>query len=76
MECRSLGCSPISPIGPKGLIRTTPGRDQDATYPLKPFQIRVALPSMTVNDRVDRCRPVTGRCIVPQERKLEAAAAE
>jgi hypothetical protein len=72
MECRRSGCLPISPIGPIGLIRTTPG----PAYPLKPFQIRVALPSMTVNDRVDRCRPVTGRYIVPQERKLEAAAAE
>jgi hypothetical protein len=53
-------------------------QNQTETRPiaLEPLQIRVALPSMTVNDRVDRCRPVTGRHIVPQERKLEAAAAE
>jgi len=34
------------------------------------------VPAMTVDDRVDRRRPVTSRYIVPQERKLETAAAE
>ena len=43
---------------------------------LKSFHDDFALPPMTVNDRVDRRRPVTGRYIVPQEGKLETAAAE
>jgi hypothetical protein len=64
---------PIGPIGPIGPYPLDPARRPPA---LKRFQIRFPLPSMTVNDRVDRCRPVTGWYIVPQERKLEAAAAE
>jgi hypothetical protein len=43
---------------------------------LKSLHDDFPLPAMTVNDRVDRRRPVTGWYIVPQERKLETAAAE
>jgi hypothetical protein len=43
---------------------------------LKSLHDGLPLPPMTVNDRVDRRRPVTGRYIVPQERKLKTAAAE
>jgi hypothetical protein len=44
--------------------------------PLKPFQIHIALPAMTMNDRVDRRGPVPSRYIVPQECKLQPATAE
>jgi hypothetical protein len=48
----------------------------DRVPSLKSLHDDFALPPMTVNDRVDRCRPVTGRYVVPQERKLETTAAE
>jgi hypothetical protein len=50
-----------------GPIRATP---QQHLACLKPFQFRAERPSMTMNDRVDRCRPVPRRYIVPQEGKL------
>jgi hypothetical protein len=43
---------------------------------LKPAQVPLPLAPMTVNNRVDRRRPVTGGHIVLQERKLEPATAE
>jgi hypothetical protein len=65
------GSLPISPMCPIGPIRATPHNTLTA---LKPVQVRDALLSMTVNDRVDRRRPVTGRYIVSQEGKLQTAA--
>jgi hypothetical protein len=48
----------------------------DCVASLKSLYDDFPLSAMTVNDRVDRGRPVTSRYIVPQERKLETAAAE
>ena len=59
------------PVGPMRPVRATP---ENALTALKPFQVRDALSSMTVNDCVDRRRPVTGRYIVSQEGKLQTAA--
>ena len=55
-------------IGP---IRANP---ENALTALKPIQLHDALTSMTMNDRIDRRRPVPGRDIVAEKRELEAAA--
>jgi len=64
---------PISPICPISPIR---GPGKTLVPPLKPLHVHFALPPMTMNDRIDRRRPVPGRDIVPEERELEAAATE
>jgi hypothetical protein len=56
-----------------------PGRPYTPYFrpaPLKPFPVAVSLAAVTMHDRIDRRRPVTGGYIIPHKGEFQAAAAE